>query len=189
MNPAPASLHLRLAAQRLHQGAVLACPTEAVYGLSCNPFDGDAVARLLAIKRRPMHKGLIVVAASEEQLLPLLAPLSAAERARLAAGWPGPNTWVVPNRDVFPGWVTGSHDTVAVRVSAHPVVRALCLAFGGALVSTSANRAGRPPARSAVAVRTRLGALIDGVVPGATGSARNPTLIRDLATGRVLRPS
>lgn len=187
--PVPAALHLKLAAQRLHDGAVLACPTEAVFGLSCDPFAGAAVQRLLAIKQRPMHKGLIVVAASEEQLLPLLAPLPAAQRALLSAGWPGPNTWVLPNRGVFPGWITGGKDTVAVRVSAHPVVRALCLAFGGALVSTSANRAGRPPARSAVAVRARLGGLIDGVVPGETGTNRNPTVIRELATGRVLRPS
>lgn len=187
--PASDNLHLRLAAQRLRDGGVLACPTEAVFGLSCDPFDEEAVRQLLAIKRRPVAKGLIVVASCEQQLLPLLAPLPAAQRAVLAAGWPGPNTWVLPNRGMFPHWVTGDHETVAVRVSAHPVLAALCDAFGGALVSTSANLAGHPPARTALAVRMRLGTMIDGIVPGTTGTSRNPTVIRELSSGRVLRPS
>lgn len=182
-------LRIRLAADALRGGAVLAYPTEAVWGLGCDPFDAAAVARVLAIKRRPVEKGLIVVAAGVDQLETLLAPLTAAQRAQLTASWPGPNTWLLDNRRVFPAWITGASPKVAVRVSAHPLVQALCRAFGGPLVSTSANRAGHPPARTMLAVRLRLGHCIDGLVAGDTGGARNPTIIRDLATGEVLRPS
>lgn len=187
--PVPSGFHLRLACRALDGGGVVAYPTEAVFGLGCDPWDRAAVWRLLALKRRPVWKGLIVVAADSAQLAPLLAGLTDAQRATLAASWPGPNTWVVPNRDLFPSWVTGGKPTVAVRVSAHPVVQALCTAFGGPLVSTSANLAGRPPVRTPVAVRAQFGEQLDYLVPGAIGTSRRPTLIRDLATGAVLRPS
>lgn len=187
--PVPGDFHLRLATRALRAGGVVACPTEAVFGLGCDPFDRDAVYRLLALKRRPVAKGLIVVASSPLQVAGLLAPLTAAQRDTLYASWPGPNTWVLPNRELFPAWVTGGKDTVAVRVSGHPVVRALCEAFGGALVSTSANLSGHAPARTALAVRAQFGDMIDCLVPGALGELARPTQIRDLATGRVLRPS
>lgn len=180
-------IHVRLAARLLHAGGVVAYPTEAVFGLGCNPFDEDAVMQLLALKHRPVEKGLIVVAASPVQLLPLLAPLSVAQRATLAASWPGANTWVIPNGDFFPSWITGGKETVAVRIPAHPVVRALCQAFGGALVSTSANLSGCAPARSTLAVRRQFADTLDYIVPGALGGQSRPTQIRDLMTGDVLR--
>lgn len=189
MHATPGQFRMRLAADILHGGGVLAYPTEAVYGLGCDPFDARAVQRLLLLKRRPVEKGLIVVASRPEQLAPLLGALTPAQRAQLDASWPGPNTWVLPNRGFFPVWITGGPDRVAVRVSAHPVVQALCDAFGGPLVSTSANRAGRPPARTTLAVRLRFGAELDAIVSGDTGGAAKPTIIRDLETGRVLRPS
>lgn len=184
------ALHVRLAARTLRAGGVVACPTEAVWGLSCNPFDRDAVMRLLAMKQRPAHKGLVVVASHVAQLSRLLAQLPPADRSRLYATWPGPFTWVVPNHGLFPDWVTGGAGTVAVRVTAHPLLAALCDAFGGALVSTSANVSGQAPARSALAVRRKLRALPpDYLLPGALGNSARPTAIRDLATGRLLRPS
>ncbi len=185
----PGQIHLRVAVRTLHAGGVVAYPTEAVFGLGCDPFDQDAVMRLLAIKQRSVDKGLVVVAAAVSQLAPLWAPLAAQERALLAVGWPGPNTWVIPNRDVFPPWITGGRHQVAVRVSAHPAVQALCTAFGGALVSTSANVSGHAPARSSLAVRMQFANALDYIVPGAVGAQKNPTQIRDLATGLVLRSS
>lgn len=187
--PAINDFHLRLAMRTLRAGGVVAYPTEAVFGLGCDPFDRAAVYRLLAIKRRPVTKGLIVVASSPLQLAALLAPLTAAQRESLSASWPGPNTWVLPNRRLFPAWITGGKDTIAVRVSAHPVVRALCDAFGGALVSTSANLSGHLPVRTALAVRAQFGDAIDYLMPGDVGKLQRPTQIRDLATGQVLRPS
>ena len=180
-------LRLRAAARAVKSGGLIAYPTEAVYGLGCDPRNEEAVRRLLALKRRPMHKGLILIAASFEQLEPFLQPLTQANRARLAATWPGPHTWLIPTRPDTPRWLRGRHETLAVRVTAHPLAAALCRACGHPLVSTSANRSARPPARTALAVRQQLGAALDYLLPGPTGGAAQPTAIRDLRTGNLVR--
>jgi L-threonylcarbamoyladenylate synthase len=171
----------------LRAGGVIACPTEAVWGLSCDPDNQPAVRRLLELKRRPIHKGLILVAASESQLGFLLRGLSTDDRATLSATWPGPATWLIPHRGRVPEWIHGEHGTVAVRVSAHPVVSALCRAWGGPLVSTSANPGGARPARTLFQVRRYFGDALDAVVPGALGDQARPTGIRDLASGQIIR--
>lgn len=178
-----------MAARVLHGRGVIAYPTEAVYGLGCDPLDGEAVAHLLALKRRSPAKGLILIAADRAQLAPYLLPLSAELEARLDASWPGPVTWLLPARPEVPAWLRGAHDTLAVRVTAHPEAAALCRAFGGALVSTSANLAGRPPARSALAVRRSFRNTLDYILPGALGGASGPTEIRDGRSGRIVRPA
>lgn len=183
----PGLLSLRSARAALYDEGVIACPTEAVWGLSCDPDSATAVARLLALKGRPVHKGLILVAASMSQLDFLLADLPGEQRDSLAASWPGPATWLVPHQGRVQPWIHGEHDTVAVRVSDHPVVRALCLAWGGPLVSTSANPAGCQPPRAAFQVRRYFGEQLDYLVPGAVGDAGRPSVIRDLASGRVIR--
>lgn len=179
---------LRTAVRLLRAGDVLAYPTEAVFGLGCDPLNEAAVQRVLAIKGRPVAKGLILIAADFADLEPFVKPLTAEQQARLNATWPGPVTWLLPVRPTTPAWLRGRHDTLAVRVTAHPVAAALCAAWGGALVSTSANLSGQPPARSALAVRRRLGRRVDRVVPGAVGGAARPSEIRDLRSGRVVRP-
>jgi len=159
-----------------------------VWGLSCDPDDGAAVSRLLALKRRPVEKGLILVAASESQLGFLLADLDPEQRARLSASWPGPNTWLLPHLGRLQPWIHGEHDTVAVRVSNHPVVQDLCRAWGGPLVSSSANPAGARPPIAAYQVRRYFGDQLDGILPGAVGTSGSPSAIRDLASDRIIRP-
>lgn len=181
------SIRLRGIARCLRTGAVIAYPTEAVYGLGCDPRNPSAVRRLLTIKRRPLHKGLILIAAEFEQLQPFVEPLTEAERAQLAATWPGPVTWLLPAKPRVPPWLRGRHTTLAVRVTAHPVAVALCRAFAGPLVSTSANLSGRPPGRNVLIVRRQLAAMVDYVVPGSVGGAARPSEIRDLRSGRVIR--
>ena len=183
----PAPQRLRAAVSALRQGGVIACPTEAVWGLSCDPFNKDAVAHLLALKARPLHKGLILAAAHESQIDFLLAELSKQQRQTLAASWPGPVTWLLPHRGLVPAWISGDHATVAVRVSAHPVVNALCAAWGGPLVSSSANRAGAQPARELFQVRRFFGDQLDYLLSGRIGSSERPTGIRDLASGHIIR--
>jgi L-threonylcarbamoyladenylate synthase len=121
------------------------------------------------------------------QLEFLLGDLSDEQRATLAESWPGPSTWLVPHLGRVPAWISGSHATVAVRVSAHAGVRSLCEAFGGPLVSTSANPGGARPARALFQVRRYFGDSLDYVLPGPLGDASRPSRIRDLATGAVLR--
>lgn len=181
----PARLHQAVALLKV--GAVIAYPTEAVWGLGCDPLSQAACNRIFELKQRDWRKGLIVVASDFDQLLPYIRLPSASAQKRAFATWPGPATWVFPCADDAPMWLTGERDNIAVRVSAHPVVRALCQRFGGALVSTSANRAGEPPARSASEVRLRLRWRTPYLVPGALGGRDQPTPIRSAITGAILR--
>lgn len=181
------AMHLRRAASIVKLGGVIAYPTEAVFGLGCDPCNETAVRRLLAIKQRSPTKGLILIGSDFCQLQPFLQPLDEVHEERLQANWPGPVTWLVPARKTVPSWLRGNHPSLAVRVTAHPLASALCRAWGGALVSTSANLTGRPPARSTMAVRRQLGRWLDYVLPGSVGGAERPTEIRDLLSDRILR--
>ena len=174
---------------RLRAGAVIAYPTEAVWGLGCDPFNETAVLRLLAIKQRAVDKGLILAAGALDQFEGLLdwAALPADRADTVRASWPGPHTWVVPATARVPRWITGVHAGVAVRVSAHPTVVALCAAFGGPIVSTSANLAGAAPAFARDELDEALLARLDGITTGETGGAAAPTAIRVALTGAQLR--
>lgn len=187
MHPPPSSLQLAGALSALRMGGTIACPTEAVWGLSCDPFDADAVAHLLALKRRPVEKGLILVASGIDQLAFLLDGITPEQEATLQASWPGPATWLVPHQGRVPSWISGRFESVAVRVSAHPVVSALCERWQGPLVSTSANRAAAQPARHAFQVRRYFGDEVDFILPGRLGRSLTPTSITDLATGQKIR--
>ncbi|SEL54139.1 L-threonylcarbamoyladenylate synthase [Halomonas daqiaonensis] len=171
----------------LRAGGVIAYPTEAVWGLGCDPDDDVALRRLLHLKARDPAKGVILVAASIDQLAPWLEGLPAEQQASLAASWPGPHTWLVPDNGRSRALVRGDHDRVALRVSDHPLVVALSQAFGGPLVSTSANRAGEPPAMSAAEIRATFDDELDAVLDGPLGGLERPSTIRDLVSGRVLR--
>jgi len=178
--------HIQQAAKRIAQGGVIACPTEAVWGLSCHPWNSRAVARLLNLKQRPLGKGLILVAAQQAQLDFLLKDLPEHWQRQLAQSWPGANTWLVPHQGRLPYWITGGRPQVALRVTAHPPLAALC-AQTGPLVSSSANPSGRPPARSRLRLVQYFQQTLDGVLPGSLGGQRHPSIIRDLASGAVIR--
>ena len=173
----------------LHRGGVIAYPTEGVWGLGCDPHDEAAVMRLLALKQRDVAKGLILIASSEAQLAPFIdtASLGGSQLAEVRASWPGPNTWIMPASKDAPSWITGAHDGIAVRVTAHPLVRALCDGFGGALVSTSANIASEPSPRTRAEIDPRIVAGVDAVTDGETLGRAQPSTIRDARSGAVLR--
>lgn len=183
----PQPWHLRRAAQLLHSGGVIAYPTEAVFGLGCNPLDAQAVTRLLRLKQRPVEAGLILIAADFTQLEPYIEPLPESLRRKVFATWPGPVTWLLPARPDAPFWLRGSHTSLAVRVTAHAGSAALCRSFGGALVSTSANPHGRPPARTALQVIRYFNNSIDYRVPGPLGGRLRPSEIRDARNDHILR--
>ena len=167
---------------------MIAYPTEAVFGLGCLPVHREAVERLLAIKRRSWRKGLLLIAAAFEQLEPFVVlPEDARRRRQILASWPGPTTWVLEARPGVPRWVSGGRRTVGVRVTAHPLARALCERLGQALVSTSANVSDRQPLTTTLQVRRALGDALDYVLGGAVGGLKKPTQIKDGRTGRVLR--
>jgi len=177
---------LSRAGRIIREGGVVAYPTESVFGLGCHPLDADAVARILTIKKRGLESGFILLAAEPGQLDEFIRP-SAEERSRMLGSWPGPVTWVVTASAAAPAWITGGRATVAVRVTAEPLAAALCRAAGTAIVSTSANRSGRPPARTTLQARRRFAQLVDSVLPGAVGGYARPTEIRCASNGKVLR--
>lgn len=181
------SWHIKLAARCVAGGGVIAYPTESVYGLGCSPWETSAIQRILSLKRRRPDKGLIVVAACFEQLEPFLAPAPATTLDTVFETWPGPVTWIFPAKTGVSPWLAGTRGGIAVRVSAHPLVRELCLA-AGPLVSTSANPEGYLPAKSPARVRAYFANRLDYILAGATGGAPGPTEIRHALTGRLIRP-
>jgi len=187
--PGPSLLTIDAAAQCLREGAIIAYPTEAVYGLGCDPQNERAVRRLLALKQRPASAGLILIGDRYEQFLPYIAAISPEEHNRAFSAWPGAVTWLFPRASGVPDWLAGRHQTIAVRLTAHSACRALCSAFGGAIVSTSANPRGEPPARSVQTVLAYFGGELAGILEGELGDSERPSEIRDLATGRIIRES
>lgn len=175
------------ASQLVRAGQVIAYPTEAVYGLGCDPMNEQAVTRLLDLKQRDRDKGLIVIGSSLAQFKGLVRPLSNEQLEPAIASWPGPFTWLLPAAGDCPDWVRGSHATVAVRITAHEVCRKLCRLLDGPLISTSANPFDGPPARSIDQLEDYFHEGLAGVVRGELGGLDEPTPIRDLLSGRIIR--
>jgi L-threonylcarbamoyladenylate synthase len=175
---------LAQAARVIRQGGVVAYATEYCFGLGCDPMNRAAVLRLLRIKRRPVQKGLILIAAGVEQLAPYVDDIPAS----VLATWPGPHTWLLQPRNGVPGWITGHHPRIAVRFTAHKQAAALCKTVGMAIVSTSANRAGGEPTRRFRDTVRRFKGEVDYILPGRVGDAPAPTPIRDAITGELIRP-
>jgi L-threonylcarbamoyladenylate synthase len=143
--------------------------------------------RVLAIKRRSWRKGLILIGADLAQLERFVVLPPEPRRSEILASWPGPVTWVLDARRGAPRWVSGGRESLAVRLTAHPVAAELCHRAGQALVSTSANVSRRPPHRHVLALRRHLGGDVDYVLAGELGGLAQPTVIRDGRSGRVLR--
>lgn len=171
----------------LRRGGIIAYPTESCYGLGCDPRNPRALQRLIRLKGRSAAKGMLLIADHFKRLKPFVRPLHAADLARMQHSWPGPVTWVVQASNACPPLLTGGRPTIAVRVTAHPVAAQLCRSLGMALVSTSANKSGKKPAKTAAECRRIFGARVR-VIAGRIGQRRRPSTLIDLATGNILRP-
>lgn len=167
-----------------NNGSVFAYPTEAVYGLGCDPENETAVMRLLEIKQRPINKGLILIASDFSQVEVYLKSLI---ESQLAYIQPSETTYIYPAKDSAPKWLTGDFDSLAVRISKHPLVRELCNTLDSALVSTSANLTGEEPAKTANEVAIALEGSIEVILDGETGDLEKPTQIRDSISGQIIR--
>lgn len=178
---------LDLAVDYLKQGKIVAHPTEAVFGLGCDPENIDAVSRILQIKHRALDKGFILIGSSWEQIEPLVTYIKPELLTRVFSTWPGPITWLFPASDQVPFWIRGNHYSVAVRVTAHPIAKVLCEKFGRPIISTSCNKSGDPPARDIRTIQLTLRDTVDYVIDGALGGSMRPSEIRDALTGEVIR--
>ena len=198
------------AAQWLKEGQLLAYPTESVWGIGCDPYNQAAVQRILDIKQRPQAKGMIVITDSAARLTPLLVALNDEQRKQVIDSWQigsddnddndrqnrQAHTWLLPIPDALstaiPTWITGEHQTVAVRVIAHPIIRKLCQQMVsthnpfGLLVSTSCNPSGQLPASTFDAAYAYFDEQI-GYLQADTLHYTLPSQIRDAMTGLVIR--
>ncbi|WP_404341603.1 L-threonylcarbamoyladenylate synthase [Pseudoalteromonas mariniglutinosa] len=177
------------AVDALQQGGVIVYPTEAVFGLGCDPDNQAAVEKLLAIKQRPVEKGLILIADNYGQLLKYVddAKLPLDKRADIFSQWPGAITWVMPAAKSTPKWLTGQFDSIAVRVTNHPEVKALCQQFGKPLVSTSANLTGQPTVMTLSQAKQEFAERVDFYVDAPLGGNSQPSVIKDAMTGQIFR--
>lgn len=175
----------RLAAFLKH-GGVIAYPTESCYGFGCDPSNRRAVRRILKLKQRPQRKGLILIASSYQQVARYLQPLTPAEQTKLQAEGAQAITYLMPVKPSCPRWLRGEHDTLAVRMTAHPFAKNLCRSVNSALVSTSANRSGMRPAKTYAECQRMFGKKV-WVLRGRVGKRKQPSTIRAWADGRILR--
>jgi len=175
------------AVQIIKDGGVIAYPTEGVFGLGCDPENQTAVKRILRMKQREMTQGLILVASSTDQVLPVTTMDPIALVQMTSVTWPGATTWVLPATDKIPAWVKGDHQGVAVRVTSHPVAYAITQQLGRPIISTSANPHHMPPATNAEQVQGYFPEHIDLIIPGQVDKNLGPSEIRDSLSGKILR--
>lgn len=180
------TLPFRRIAAHLKRGGLIAYPTEYCFGLGCDPRNRNAVKKLLRLKGRPQHKGLILIAGNYAQLAPYLLPRTPAEQETLRRDGAQAVTYLMPVHDHVPRWLRGEHHTLAVRITAHPLAAALCNALAMALVSTSANRSGAQPLRTSADCRRQFGEQVL-VLDGRVGKRKSPSTIRVWGDGKIVR--
>ena len=178
---------LEQASAVLHNGGVIAYPTETVYGLGCDPDNRNAVMRLLMLKKRPVEKGLILIAASPQQLYQYIDADVLSHFPHVTASWPGPNTWLMPCKPDTPDWLRGKFDTLAVRVIDHVVATKLCRIFGKPIVSTSANITGQTPALDVPSIEQQFPTGLEYILEGPVGRSGKVSVIRDATTQQLIR--
>lgn len=177
---------LRLAKKIIDRGGIIAYPTESVYGLGCDPLNYDAVKTLCLLKKRPLSKGLILIASHLEQLQ-AFTQLSPAQQKILSMPRPKPTTWIVPASKNCPHWLRGQHEGIAVRLTQHPLAQQLCQLTGHALISTSANISQQAAAKNAFTTRRIFGETLDIILHAETGHCPQPSEIININNQKIIR--
>lgn len=170
-------------ARLLHQQAVICYPTEAVWGLGCHPQSVEAVERILTMKHRSVEKGVILIAADFQQIEPY-AEVSTKLKQQLKMFWPGFVTCLLPKSATCPTYLTGQHQTIAVRMTAYKPLKQLCQLAGTAVVSTSANLSHNQPVRTIKQAQTLFNQQVDAYWDIALGGEEKPSRIICLATNK-----
>jgi L-threonylcarbamoyladenylate synthase len=178
--------NIKEAIRFLSKGAIIAYPTEGVFGLGCDPFNKEAVLDLLKLKQRPVTKGLILLASDWEQVKNLVKPLTK-DLLKKINTFQSPITWVFPASQNAPQWITGSHQSIAIRFTRFPLARSLCEYFRKPIVSTSANLFGQPPAKNVEAVINYFKDQIAFLLKGNVGDLDKPTPLRNILNDEILR--
>ncbi len=187
MNKTHLTWHCRQAALIIKRGGLIAYPTETVYGLGCDPLNLKPILKILELKHRPLAKGLIIIAAEVNQLLPYIESSPTEIDKTLLSSETQPTTWIFKAQPWVPTWLTGQHTTLAVRLTSHPAAHALCMQLQHPIVSTSANPPGTRPARNRYILRKWFHSKLDHISPGTTSIHNTPSIIKDVKTGLILR--
>ncbi|MEH6453862.1 MAG: Sua5/YciO/YrdC/YwlC family protein [Psychromonas sp.] len=182
---------LHNALQALSSQGVIAYPTESVFGLGCDPDCDIAIKKILSLKQRPAHKGLILVAANMQQLTNYadFSVLNETQLANIKKTWQGPYTWIIPAKRSLSTLISGDFKSIAVRVSAHPVIQQICTEFGKPIVSTSANLSGENACTDSTQVATMFAnhPLLNCIINQPVSGLFSPSQIIDAITGQRLR--
>jgi len=178
---------IRHAVHILKQGGLIAYPTEAVFGLGCLPDKTETIKRLLQLKHRPKEKGLILLASELSQLEPYIDYLTPDILQKIQSSWPGPTTWILPTPVTTSPLIRGNFNTIALRISAHPIVRELCDQCQSPIISSSANLTGKKMSYNALDVRLQFKTHLDYILNGPLGDSNNPSVIKDAITDQVIR--
>jgi len=168
------------AAKLIRAGAVVAIPTDTLYGLAANPFSEEAVLRVFAAKGRPADRPLPLVAADVDQIEAHLGRLPPRAAALAARFWPGPLTLVIAAPAGLAPQVTAGTGSVGVRVPAAAVARAVSLAVGHPITATSANISDEPGTADPAVVEALLGDRIDLLIDGGTTPGGPASTIVDM---------
>lgn len=181
------SSQIKQAVHILKQGGIIAYPTEAVFGLGCLPENIEAIKKLLKLKNRQEDKGLILLASEFSQLASYLCPVDETVLQKIQSTWPGPSTWILPTPLKTSRLLKGNFDTIAVRISAHPIVREICAQCQSPIISTSANITGKSMSYNVSDVQQHFQDKLDYILDGPLGDSNKPSVIKDAITDEVIR--
>ncbi|PPI88568.1 L-threonylcarbamoyladenylate synthase type 1 TsaC [Candidatus Pantoea edessiphila] len=181
-------ISLKHCVKELYLGGIIIYPTEAVFGFGCDPENKTAVEKLIFLKNRSLNKGFILISNDYNQLKSYVDEykISSIKRDYMFSYWPGPTTFIVPASRQTPIWLTGKFDSLAIRVSNHPGIKALCNKFGKPIISTSANLANQKPCRTFEDVIKKFGKSFP-ILLGETYGLKRPSEIRNIITGDLIR--
>lgn len=182
----PSVAEFNQAVDVIKSGGVIAYPTEAVFGLGCDPLNETALKKILQLKQRAENKGFIIIAANFQQIEPYILPLTSAQKDRVMSTWPGPFTWLIPAAKHLSKFLT-QNQMIAIRITNHPIAKTLCEKSQQAIVSTSANISGKAPLKTTHDIKTLFHDKLDYILPGEVGGLSQPTPIRDLTTLHWIR--
>ncbi len=173
------------AAEQVRAGGIIVYPTETVYGLGADPFNADALSRIFSIKGRDAAKALIVLIRGQDDLNTLAVEVPQKAQRLTEAFWPGPLTLVFRARPGLPEQLLGAGSTIALRASDASAAQTLLDHLCGPITSTSANRSGDPPVRSAAEAAETLGDRIDLILDGGPAPDARPSTVVDVSTGQA----
>ncbi len=181
----PSDFSIRLAAQQIKHGGIIAYPTDTIYGLGCDPYNAGAVESLNAIKRRPLNKQFILLAGRFDQIASLI--VVDRKQQHLIEDTSVSTSWIAEASTLAPTWLTDNANTLTVRISQNNIVKKLCNALGHAIISTSANLSGKRPATNNLEIRKYFGNTLNYNLATNEKLTARPSKIIRLCDNRVLR--